>query len=152
MKKQVLFRMIPLFRCINSTILFHSSHSQWIPFTLDDIQIFFSQDAVAHLDTIPPTEILTLSLEPGGCKGLSYKFELKPYPLEYNFMFISSRSNLLEFVADKHKIGIAKSSIQFIDGSKIDYTSDLIRSGFEVVENPHQDKSCSCGSSFSPKL
>lgn len=43
-------------------------------------------------------------------------------------------------------------SLVALQGSKIDYTQELIGSKFEVVDNPLAENSCGCGSSFSLKL
>lgn len=39
-------------------------------------------------------------------------------------------------------------SLQYFDGLTIDYTDDLVQSGFRFI-NPNVVKSCGCGSSFS---
>ena len=43
-------------------------------------------------------------------------------------------------------------SLEFIKGSTVDYTEEMMRSAFRLVDNPLADKGCSCGSSFSVKL
>lgn len=39
-------------------------------------------------------------------------------------------------------------SLRYFDGLTIDYTDDLVQSGFRFI-NPNAVKSCGCGSSFS---
>lgn len=42
-------------------------------------------------------------------------------------------------------------TLEMINGSKIVYKEEMIRSAFEVVENPMAEGGCSCGTSFTPK-
>jgi len=42
-------------------------------------------------------------------------------------------------------------TLDMIKGSTIDYKEEMIRSAFEVVDNPNAEVSCSCGTSFAPK-
>lgn len=43
-------------------------------------------------------------------------------------------------------------SLEYMKGSTLDYTEDLMRAAFRIVKNPIATKSCSCGSSFAVKL
>jgi Fe-S cluster assembly iron-binding protein IscA len=42
-------------------------------------------------------------------------------------------------------------TLDMISGSKIVYKEEMIRSAFEVVDNPMAEGGCSCGTSFTPK-
>jgi len=42
-------------------------------------------------------------------------------------------------------------TLDMINGSTIDFKEEMIRSAFEVVDNPKAEISCSCGTSFAPK-
>ena len=42
-------------------------------------------------------------------------------------------------------------TLDMINGSKIMYKEEMIRSAFEVVNNPMAEGGCSCGTSFTPK-
>ena len=42
-------------------------------------------------------------------------------------------------------------TLDMINGSSVEYKSEMIRSSFEIAENPMAEGGCSCGTSFSPK-
>jgi iron-sulfur cluster assembly accessory protein len=42
-------------------------------------------------------------------------------------------------------------SMEMINGSCIEYKEEMIRSAFEVCNNPLAEGGCSCGTSFTPK-
>jgi Fe-S cluster assembly iron-binding protein IscA len=42
-------------------------------------------------------------------------------------------------------------SINFIKGSRIDWTTELVGSQFKILDNPQSSKSCGCGASFNLK-
>lgn len=42
-------------------------------------------------------------------------------------------------------------TLEMINGAQIVYKTEMIRSGFEVAENPMAEGGCSCGTSFTPK-
>lgn len=81
---------------------------------------------------------LRLGVLGGGCSGLSYqfKFDAKPRPTD----------NVLEF--EDVKIFIDPKSMLYLDGTTLDWKDSLVHSGF-VFDNPHAQKSCGCGTSFS---
>ena len=56
------------------------------------------------------------------------------------------------FKADDCSVLMDEITLEMIEGSTIDFKEEMIRSAFEVTENPKADMSCSCGTSFSPKL
>lgn len=57
-------------------------------------------------------------------------------------------------VFEKGGVGIIvdQESLEFVKGSTVDFSQELIRSTFQVLKNPQADHGCSCGSSFSVKL
>ena len=42
-------------------------------------------------------------------------------------------------------------SMDLIRGATIDYVEELIRAGFEVINNPNAQMGCGCGTSFALK-
>lgn len=85
---------------------------------------------------------LRLSVDGGGCSGFQYKFEMTDCePEEDDLLFEQDGKVLL----------VDKVSLDFVRGATVDFTEDLIRRSFEVIENPNAETSCGCGSSFAAK-
>ena len=84
---------------------------------------------------------LRLAVEGGGCSGFSYKFSTTDAPLNADDVTFG----------DGGALCIDETSLGFVDGARIDFTEDLIRRSFEVVDNPQSESKCGCGASFSPK-
>jgi iron-sulfur cluster assembly accessory protein len=57
----------------------------------------------------------------------------------------------LQFEADGVTVISDEMTLDMISGSKIVYKEEMIRSAFEVVNNPMAEGGCSCGTSFTPK-
>ncbi len=70
----------------------------------------------------------------GGCSGFNYGFTLEEEKQEDDFIF----ENVL----------IDAMSMQYLQGSTIDYKKDLMGAQF-TVSNPNAKSTCGCGSSFS---
>ncbi len=79
---------------------------------------------------------LRISVQTGGCSGLSYEMDFAP-------------KSVGDLVVDCEAIQIfldAKSSV-YLRGTTIDYEGGLRGKGF-VFSNPNASKTCSCGDSF----
>ena len=89
---------------------------------------------------LKPGEHLRLRVESGGCSGFLYFFEIATE--------INSKEDLV-YEEDNCKIVVSKTDLPYIKGSQIEYNDSLIKSSFEITNNPLAQKSCGCGSSFS---
>ena len=59
--------------------------------------------------------------------------------------------NDLIFETQGVKVVSDEATLEMINGSLIEYKTEMIRSSFEVCDNPLADSGCSCGVSFTPK-
>lgn len=84
--------------------------------------------------------IIRAKLSGGGCAGFSYE------------LFYEDADKITEldeeFPHDGIKIVIDQMSLQYLDGSEIDYLEDLVGGGFKF-NNPKSTGSCGCGNSVS---
>ena len=81
---------------------------------------------------------LRLGVKGGGCSGMSYVLALdEATPKQYDTLF---EQEGIKVLVD------AKSHL-YLDGTTIDYKTNLMGGGFEFI-NPNAKKSCGCGSSF----
>lgn len=85
-----------------------------------------------------PNIKLRTFVQGGGCSGFSYGFTLDEEQNEDDF----------EIALDKFKVLVDAMSMQYLQGSSIDYKDDLTGSQF-VITNPNAQSTCGCGSSFS---
>ncbi|MCX6595912.1 MAG: iron-sulfur cluster assembly accessory protein [Acidobacteria bacterium] len=81
---------------------------------------------------------LRLGVLGGGCSGLSYqfKYDAKPRATDHVFTF------------DDIQVYVDPKSMIYLSGMTLDWKDSLIQSGF-VFDNPHAEKNCGCGTSFS---
>jgi iron-sulfur cluster assembly protein len=100
-------------------------------------------NATAHVKKLMERQnksgsILRVSVQGGGCSGMSYK------------MAFEDQSASDDTVFEQHGVQVAidPRSALFLKGLVIDYIDDLNGSGFSY-QNPNAKRSCGCGSSFS---
>ncbi|XP_003214432.1 iron-sulfur cluster assembly 2 homolog, mitochondrial [Anolis carolinensis] len=106
-------------------------------------QISLSENCVKRLLEIAEgTEFLRLQVEGGGCSGFQYKFSLDTV--------VNSDDRIFE--QGGARVVVDLDSLSFVKGAMVDFNQELIRSSFQVVNNPQAEQGCSCGSSFSVKL
>jgi iron-sulfur cluster assembly accessory protein len=73
----------------------------------------------------------------GGCSGLSYKMDID-----------APRDGDRVFERDNAKVLVDRKSFLYLRGTELDYSEDLMDSGFKL-QNPNVKRTCGCGSSFS---
>ncbi|KAL9244114.1 hypothetical protein vseg_017922 [Gypsophila vaccaria] len=86
-------------------------------------------------------KMLRLSVEAGGCSGFQYAFALDDK--------VNDDDRIFE--KDGVKLVVDRISFDFVKGANVDYVEELIRSAFQVSENPSAVGGCSCKSSFMVK-
>ena len=72
----------------------------------------------------------------GGCSGLSYKMDLD-----------EERKGDRVFERDGARIIVDRKSYLYLNGTELDYSDDLMQSGFQL-NNPNVSRTCGCGQSF----
>ncbi|HRG62530.1 MAG: iron-sulfur cluster assembly protein IscA [Neisseriales bacterium] len=80
---------------------------------------------------------LRLGVKTTGCSGLAYKIEFVDTPASDDHKFESNGISI--FVDAK--------SLQFLDGTVLDYTKEGLQEGFKFT-NPNVKDECGCGESF----
>ena len=84
---------------------------------------------------------LRVGVKGGGCSGLSYILGLEEAP----------RASDTVYDIDGITVMVDPRSAQFISGMTLDYsTANLLEGGWKYL-NPNVQKSCGCGTSFTPK-
>lgn len=106
-------------------------------------QLKLSDTCVKQLHEIcTDGSFLRVVVEGGGCSGFQYKLEIDK----------NLNADDLQFGPEGAKVVIDEVSIEYIDGSTVDYHTELIRAGFRIIDNPKAEGGCSCGASFNIKL
>ena len=86
----------------------------------------------------PTSDYVRVGVKSGGCSGLSY--ELK---------FDKTLHDGDKIFEDNHvKILVDKKSLLYLVGTTLEYSGGLNGKGF-VFNNPHAQRTCGCGESFS---
>lgn len=93
---------------------------------------------------------LRVYVDAGGCSGFTYKFEMDveaEEPIEDG----DDGEDVVFRGPDGARVVVDESSLELIRGSTIDYVQEMIKSAFEVRDNPLSESACGCGSSFALK-
>ncbi len=81
---------------------------------------------------------LRVAVQGGGCSGFSYQFDFADGPEMGDLVIARDGATVL----------IDDVSLEFLEGSEIDYVERIIGASFEI-KNPNATASCGCGTSFS---
>ena len=79
---------------------------------------------------------LRVFIQGGGCSGF-----------QYGFTFDETKDDDEVVVTDGVTLVVDPLSLQYLDGSEIDYSNDHFTSQF-IIRNPNAQRTCGCGSSF----
>lgn len=88
-----------------------------------------------------PDHVFRIGVRGGGCSGLSYYVDFSPAPDPKDKVFTFGENG------EKVTVVIDRKSYLFLNGTQVDWKSELMKTGFEFV-NPIAKTSCSCGESF----
>ena len=93
---------------------------------------------ISSEDDLPETAGLRVRVVPGGCSGFQYSLN------------VEEESRQGDFLVEQHgiRLFVDMFSAQYLNGVEIDYTSNMMGSGF-TFENPNATGGCGCGTSFS---
>lgn len=81
---------------------------------------------------------LRIEILGGGCSGFQYQITLDERKTENDIFFTYKEAKLV----------VDKLSLNFLNGSTIDYLDEIMVSHF-FIKNPNAKLSCGCGNSFS---
>jgi len=101
-------------------------------------EINFSKKAVERINQLvskkPAGTFFRIAVKGGGCSGFKYDFSFDD-KIDQNDL-------------KQENIVIDKSSLDYLKGSQVDFSEELIGSSFKI-SNPKTKSSCGCGISFS---
>jgi iron-sulfur cluster assembly accessory protein len=105
-------------------------------------EVVLTESAARRINEImaeePQGSMLRISVNGGGCSGFQYAFDVDRDP----------QADDVVVERDGARVLLDQVSLQYMDGSVIDFVDDLIGQSFKIV-NPHAVASCGCGTSFS---
>lgn len=84
---------------------------------------------------------LRIGVKPSGCSGYSYTYDFADE--------VRENDQLIE--AHDAKVVLDNVSMQYIDGSKLDFVTEGLKQVFKI-DNPKVTAMCGCGESFSIKI
>ncbi|MDM9581214.1 MULTISPECIES: iron-sulfur cluster assembly accessory protein [unclassified Nostoc] len=103
--------------------------------------IHLSQAAVSEIGRIKPKQpnlLFRLAVKPGGCSGFFYDMSFDE----------AIKVDDQVFDLDEIQLVIDATSLNYLNGLRVDYSEDLMGGGFRF-HNPLAIATCGCGNSFS---
>ena len=101
-------------------------------------EIKFTDKAIKQINNLlvekAKGSFFRIAIKGGGCSGFQYDFSIDTKAEHDDLVF----NNVL----------IDKKSAELLNGSEVDYVSELIGESFKIT-NPQSKSSCGCGVSFS---
>ena len=101
-------------------------------------EIKFTDKAIKQINNLlvekAKGSFFRIAIKGGGCSGFQYNFSFDTKAEQDDLVF----NNVL----------IDKKSAELLNGSEVDYVSELIGESFKIT-NPQSKSSCGCGVSFS---
>jgi iron-sulfur cluster assembly accessory protein len=85
---------------------------------------------------------LRVRVDSGGCSGFKYTFDL-----DLN----GPQSDDAVFERDGATVLVDRASLPMVDGATLNWSEEMMRQAFSIINNPNSDAGCSCGASFTPK-
>lgn len=85
----------------------------------------------------PETAGVRISVERGGCAGLSYRFDLVTDPEDDDLVHETADANVM----------VDRPSAQYVRGAEVHLEQTAHGTGF-TIENPNAEQECGCGLSF----
>lgn len=105
------------------------------PFTIEITDRAIAQLVRVSVKQNTDRVALRVALESGGCHGYQYVISLtEEVDPEEDIVFSKNGARVI----------VDEASLELIDGSKIDYTTELIGSEFKVLNNPKAVSKCGC--------
>jgi len=108
---------------------------------MEENQFHIYDSAAVQIGKILATEAdgacLRVAVQGGGCSGFSYVFSIDAKQTAEDL--VVSRDGVTVLVDDM--------SLQYMQGSEIDWVDDLIGASFQI-KNPNATANCGCGTSF----
>ena len=102
-------------------------------------EIKFTDKAIKQINNLlvekAKGSFFRIAIKGGGCSGFQYDFSFDTKAEQDDLVF----NNVL----------IDKKSAELLNGSEVDYVSELIGESFKIT-NPQSKSSCGCGVSLSP--
>lgn len=110
-----------------------------------------------------PDLALRIQVESGGCHGFQYLMSLVTIPAKdaEGSSPVTEEDSIFRYTPDEADSGsvtqsprivLDEPSLELLNGSKVDFVSELIGSSFQITDNPHATSSCGCGTSFDVKI